>query len=49
MRNVVVILNKQSVKKKKKQAQNGVTYSKPHVTKPRLNLITVSTPPEMES
>jgi len=31
--------------RKRQQAQNGVTYAKPHVSKPRLNLITVLAPP----
>ena len=35
--------------KTRQQAQDGVTYAKLHVTKPRLNLITPSALPEMES
>ena len=32
-----------------KQTQNGVARAKPHSTKPRLNLVTVLSLPEMES
>ena len=35
--------------KTRQQAQNGVTYAKPHAIKPGLNLITVSVLSEMES
>lgn len=35
--------------KKKDEAPNGVVYSKPHIPKPRFNLITVSAIPETES
>lgn len=37
------------VLKTRQLAPNGVVYVKPHLTKPRFNLITVSAPPEMES
>ena len=35
--------------KARQQAQYGVAYAKPHVTKPKLNLIIVSALPEMDS
>lgn len=35
--------------KKRQETQNEVIYAKPHTSKPRLNLITVSTVPETES
>lgn len=34
--------------KNKTTGPNGVVYAKPHITKPKLNLITVSALPEME-
>lgn len=33
--------------KPRQKTQNGVTYAKPHVTKPRFNLITILSLPEM--
>lgn len=35
--------------KAKQQTANGVTYAKPHITKLRFKLITLSALPEMES
>lgn len=37
------------LKKKRQEAPNGVVYAKPHIPKPRFNLITVSAIPETES
>ena len=37
------------VLKPAQQVQKGATYAKPHITKPRLNVITVSALPEMGS
>ena len=48
MRKIVVIMNRQSVKKKNERAQNEVIYYKTHGTRSRLNLTLVSTPTEME-
>ena len=48
MRKILVIMNRQSVKKKKERAQNEVIYYKTHGTRSRLNLTLVSTPTEME-
>lgn len=35
--------------KTRQQVQNGATYAKPHITKPRRDLITVLVPPETAS
>lgn len=35
--------------KARQQVPNGVTYAEPQVTKPRLDLITVSAIPELQS